>query len=110
MVTYLRICLTKSSGAISISGSQGDPLPEKMTPIVALYIRQLHSSAEGNNALRLYLSFSEKLLMATQSIISLLVILEVVGCVPDLVAHSFVDKLSWIKVFFNYYFNKIYLY
>lgn len=93
MLLYLRVCLAQSAG-VKITMEQLEH-PCEASPLIGRYLRNLYSSNPG--VLDSYLQFVFKLTEVKPGTVPLLCLVESIGCIPDLLAKSFVCKLDIFK-------------
>lgn len=94
IVKYLRLCLARSAGVV-LPTNETLTHPSEFTPKIGRYLKQV---VESNfETINNYLEIVHKLLSAATGPLAVLALLEVVGCVPEVLAPKFVDRLPVFK-------------
>ncbi|KAJ1522342.1 hypothetical protein ONE63_002635 [Megalurothrips usitatus] len=94
IVKYLRLCLARSAGVV-IPTNETLTHPSEYTPKIGRYLKDIvESKAETVDH---YLEIVHKLLSAAAGPLPVLALLEIVGCIPQVLAPKFVDRLPVFK-------------
>ncbi|XP_034253765.1 proteasome adapter and scaffold protein ECM29 [Thrips palmi] len=94
IVKYLRLCLARSAG-VFVPTNETLTHPSEFTPNIGRYLKEIvDTKAETIDH---YLEIVHKLLSTAASSLPLLALLEIVGCIPQVLAPKFVDKLPVFK-------------
>lgn len=100
MLAYLRLCLAQDANMTLERGVAQHP--SEKTPLLAKYLRTFFSSNkkfDDSHPLKQYLNLIMEFMNAFPGIVPISCLLEVVGCIPDLLYSDYVDRLNWFKGF-----------
>lgn len=94
-MTYLRLCLAKSS-KIEISSKELISHPCDQSPLIGRYVNEIHKT--DPSIFDNYLNLVEMVLPVSSSIVPLSCLVEVFGASPEIFAVKYSEKLQWIMV------------